>query len=82
MANDRSYTTGLATGLVYPARPNRLGEEIGWLDLTRTCRYGHTEHMTIDERNVAIPPAGYCLTCWPVRGTRSAAPAWRINNAR
>lgn len=76
--SEQHETTGLVTGRTYPSRPNRLGEEIGWIDLTRTCRHGHTQRMVIDERRIPLPPAGYCLTCWPRKVGRSPAPKWEV----
>lgn len=77
MSRDSQITVrGLITGKEYPARANRLGEAIGWIDLTRTCRNGHTETLTVDERHQAIPPHGYCITCWPINSGRSPTPKW------
>lgn len=75
-------TTGLITGREYPSRENRLGEGIGWVDLTRTCRHGHTQRLTIDERKTALPPAGYCLGCYPEKAGRSPAPKWSVASGR
>ena len=71
---------GRVTGRHLPSRPNRPGEEVGWIDLAATCtRCGDERRLTIDERTTDVLPEGYCGLCWHKGlGRRSGTLHWRV----